>query len=291
MAIGLSTYSFFWRASSRVPHPLELPAMLQQTADMGAAVFQICDYAGLQALSAEQLHDLRQQADDLGLTLELGTRGLETEHLLKYLDYAQLLNARMLRSMFNSATHKPTPDQAFALLKSIAPRLAEQQVQLALETYEQVPSSTVLEAVERVDSPWIGICLDPGNCVAALEHPKAVIDRCAPRTLNLHVKDFAFSRRDGWVGFTYAGCPLGEGLLDYDYLRAAVQPERRGINQIIEHWLPWQLDASTTCELEDQWTRHNFNYLSARAATPPGAPHFPVQAPSRSTRTNRGTNP
>ena len=60
---------------------------------------------------------------------------------------------------------------------------------------------------------------------------------------NLHVKDFAFTRQDGWVGFTYAGAPLGEGLLDYDHMRRAVRPDERGINQIIEHWLPWQGDA------------------------------------------------
>ncbi|WP_225772942.1 sugar phosphate isomerase/epimerase family protein [Pseudomonas sp. Marseille-Q5115] len=276
MAIGLSTYSFFWRASDRVPQPMDLPAMLQHTADLGATVFQICDYAGLEALSPQQLRELRQQADALGLTLELGTRGLRTEHLLKYLGYADILGAKVLRSMFNGAAHRPSPDEAFALLETIAPRLAEQGVRLALETYEQVPSSTLLAVVERLDSPWVGICLDPGNCVAALELPQAVIDRCAARTLNLHVKDFAFSRRDGWVGFTYAGCPLGEGLLDYDYLRAAVQPEARGINQIIEHWLPWQLDAASTCALEDQWTRHNLDYLNAKAATPPGAPHFPL---------------
>lgn len=264
MAIGLSTYSFFWRASSRVPKPLDLPAMLQHTADLGATVFQICDYAGLEQQSLEQLRDLRQQADALGLTLELGTRGLQTEHLLKYLEYARILDAGVLRSMFNSNTHKPTPDEAFALLETVMPRFAEQQVRLALETYEQVPTRTILDAVERIDSPWLGICLDPGNCVAALEHPKAVIDMTASRVLNLHVKDFCFSRRDGWVGFTYAGCPLGEGLLDYDYLKAAVQPEARHINQIIEHWLPWEQDAATTCALEDQWTRHNLNFLTTK---------------------------
>jgi sugar phosphate isomerase/epimerase len=277
MAIGLSTYSFFWRGSSRVPQPMDLPAMLEHTAALSATVFQICDYAGLEALPREALVALKAQADSLGITLELGTRGLQPEHLRQYLEYARILDSRVLRSMFNSANHKPSLDEAVGLLGEVLPAFIEQDVKLALETYEQVPSQTLLDAVQRIDSPWLGICLDPGNCVAALEHPQAVIDRCAPVTLNLHVKDFTFSRRDGWVGFTFAGCPLGEGLLDYDYLRAAVQPERRGINQIIEHWLPWQADADTTCALEDQWTRHNFDYLNAKAATPPGEPHFLIR--------------
>ncbi|MFJ3485370.1 sugar phosphate isomerase/epimerase family protein [Pseudomonas sp. NPDC090202] len=264
MAIGLSTYSFFWRASERVPHPLDLPAMLQQTAELGAGVFQICDYKGVEALSLSELADLKRMADDLGLTLELGTRGLDTEHLRRYLAMAEILDVRVLRSMFNSNSLKPTPEQAFALLNTVMPQFVEQDVKLALETYEQVPTRTVLEVIERIDNPWLGICLDPGNCVAALENPTDVIDMTASRVLNLHVKDFAFSRRDGWVGFTYAGCPMGEGLLDYAYMRDKVRPGHRHINQIIEHWLPWQLDAASTCALEDQWTRHNLNYLNAR---------------------------
>lgn len=264
MAIGLSTYSFFWRASERVAQPLDLPAMLQQTVDLGARVFQICDYKGLEALSTGQLRDLRRQADDLELTLELGTRGLETEHLRTYLAIAEVLQVRTLRSMFNSNRLKPTPDQALELLRTVMPSFIEQDVKLALETYEQVPTRTLLGVIERIDSPWLGICLDPGNCVAALENPKDVIDLTAERVFNLHVKDFAFSRRDGWVGFTFAGCPMGEGLLDYAYMREKVRPDSRQINQIIEHWLPWQLDAACTCALEDQWTRHNLNYLNAR---------------------------
>lgn len=266
MAIGLSTYSFFWRASDKVPRPMDLPAMLAETAELGATVFQICDYPGLETLSSDALRELRAQADELGLVLELGTRGVQPEHLRKYLEYARLLDARVLRSMFNSATHKPNLEEAVGLLRTALPAFVEQDVKLALETYEQVPTRTLLDAVERVDSPWLGICLDPGNCVAALERPVDVIGMTtAPvnRVLNLHVKDFGFSRRDGWVGFTYAGTPLGQGLLDYAALNAAVRPNQRGVNQIIEHWLPWQADAPSTCALEAEWTRHNLAYLQA----------------------------
>jgi hypothetical protein len=42
----------------------------------------------------------------------------------------------------------------------------------------------------------------------------------------MDIKDFAFTRQAGWVGFTLAGCPLGEGLLDYDEMAAGVDPGR-----------------------------------------------------------------
>lgn len=119
MAIGLSTYAFFWRMSSRVPDSMGLEAMLDHTAESGATVFQICDYPAVKTLSYAELEKLRQRAEDLSIQLELGTRGLET--------------------------------------------------------YEQVKTSTLLEVVDAIDSQALGICLDPGNCVAVLEHPCDVI--------------------------------------------------------------------------------------------------------------------
>ncbi|WP_225087033.1 sugar phosphate isomerase/epimerase family protein [Pectobacterium colocasium] len=264
MAIGLSTYAFFWRASSRVLNPLGLEAMLEQTADSGAGVFQICDYAAVEALSSAELEKLRQRAVDLGIQLELGTRGLATDHLTRYLTLARALDVRFIRTMFNTATHKPTQDEALALLRRVLPEFEQHNIQLGLETYEQVRTRDVLAVVDAIESPALGICLDPGNCVAALEYPREVIELTASRVVNLHIKDFAFARQEGWVGFTYSGCLLGTGLLDYDALHQIVRPNERNINQIVEHWLPWQANAEETCRLEDAWTRHSLNYLYTR---------------------------
>lgn len=271
MAIGLSTYAFFWRASSRVPTPLGLEAMLEQTAEAGASVFQICDYAALETLSAPELEHLRQRAVDQGVQLELGTRGLATEHLSRYLAMARALDVRFVRTMFNSAAHKPTQEEALALLRRVLPEFETQDVRLGLETYEQVKTRDVLAVVDAIDSPALGICLDPGNCVAALEYPREVIDMAASRVVNLHIKDFAFARQEGWVGFTYSGCLLGNGLLDYDYLQQAVRPNENNINQIVEHWLPWQSNAEETCRLEEVWTRHSLHYLYGRNPSAPSA--------------------
>jgi 3-oxoisoapionate decarboxylase len=259
MAIGLSTYAFFWRSSTRVVAPLSLHDMLKQTGALGCTVFQICDYPAVESLTAAELADLRSTAADLGIEVELGTRGIEPAHLHRYLDLCGELGASMLRSMLNTATAEPV-----ALLKEAMPAFESHGVTVALETYEQVPTTALVSVVEAVGSDALGICLDPANCVAGLELPHDVVDRTAPYVKNMHIKDFAFTRQAGWVGFTLAGCPLGEGLLDYDEMLAVVNPAARGINQIVEHWLPWQDDAETTCLIEAQWTQHSVNYLRSK---------------------------
>ncbi|MBQ0912824.1 sugar phosphate isomerase/epimerase [Streptomyces sp. RM99] len=262
MAYGISTYAYFWRISDRAPEPMTLPAMLRDTAALGGEVFQICDYAPIESYDAARLADVRATADDLGLTLELGTRGIRPEHLLKYLDTAGELGVTLVRSMLNTADHRPDTAEAVALLKEAVPRYAAAGVTLGLETYEQVATDDLVDVVRAVDDPHLGIVLDPGNSVARLERPVDVVTATAPYVVNIHVKDFAFTRRDGWVGFTYAGCPLGEGLLDHDGMIAAVRPAERGINQIVEHWLPWQDEGyDATARLEHQWTQHSIDTL------------------------------
>jgi sugar phosphate isomerase/epimerase len=266
MNIGLGTYAFFWQWHETAEKPLTLAQMIDRTADLGVRVFQICDYPPLESYEPDDLDHLSSHASRRGVRLELGTRGIQPEHLRRYLDIARRLDAAILRSMINTADHRPSPDEAIGLLASAAPVFEQAGITIALETYEQIPAATLVDIVRRVDSPAVGICVDPANCVAALELPTATVEAVAPYVCNVHVKDFAFSRRDGWVGFTLAGCLLGEGLLDYQHLVTTTRANERGLSQIIEHWLPWQGDSASTIRTENEWNLHNLSYLRSRAA-------------------------
>ena len=261
MTTGLGTYAFFWRWHASAPEPLTLEAMVEETAAAGLDRFQICDYPDLETYDDHRLRALRAHAAGSGVALELGTRGLGADHLRRYLDLADRLDATLVRSMVGAGRHHPDRTEAVRLLRGALPRYEAAGVTLALETYEQVPVETLVALVEDVASPALGICLDPANSVAALEHPRQTIERTAPHVRNVHVKDFCFTRQEGWVGFNLVGCPLGEGLLPYDALLDAVQPVERGISQIVEHWLPWQGDSATTTALEQRWTAHTLTYL------------------------------
>ncbi len=264
--IGLGTYAFFWQHSDRAPQPLDLPAMLRRTRELDADVFQICDFLPVIGYTDAQLRDLKALAGELGITLELGTKGISADHLANFLRLAKLLGAKLIRGMVNTPDHRPSMAEAQRLLEQALPAYEAAGVSIALETYEQLSSCDLVTLVEAVASPSLGICLDPANCVAALENPIHVIDRCAPYVKNLHIKDFAFTRRGGWVGFTLEGAELGSGLLDYDYLMSTVKPEARGINCIIEHWLPWQGNFEESARLENLWNANNLDYLRSHSS-------------------------
>jgi sugar phosphate isomerase/epimerase len=265
--IGLSTYAYFWRGSDLVPELMTLEDMLRDTAAQGVRLFQICDHAPLADRTDDELVALRALADELGLTLELGTRGTGPAVLRTYLRLAVALRASLVRSMWTAGDDRPDAVETARRLREVLPEYEEAGVTLGLETYEQVGSTELVELVRDVGSPRLGIVLDPANTVANLEHPADVTARCLPFVVNWHVKDFAFSRKDGWVGFALTSTPLGEGRLDYDGVRAALDDRDGGstsVNQVVEHWLPWQGDPETTTRLEAEWTTRTISQLRSK---------------------------
>ncbi|WP_370459696.1 sugar phosphate isomerase/epimerase family protein [Oceanobacillus sp. AG] len=261
MKLGTSTYAFFWHLSEQNPIPSSLTELLKLTKKMGGEVFQICDYPQVEKMSEKELKQIVELAKDLDIELELGTRGVAPEHLHNYLRIAQILNVKVLRTMFHTADDKPTNEEIYKRLTTVMPEYENAQVKIAIETYEQVPTKEIVDIIKRINNPYLGVCLDPGNTVAALEHPNDVINQTAPYVKNLHVKDFTFSRKDGWVGFTLSGCPLGEGLLDLNYMIDALKKEKRDVNAIIELWLPFIENIEKTLKLEKEWIQTSINYL------------------------------
>ncbi len=263
--IGLGSYAYFWQQSSRVERPLTLAEVFEDTRAQDVTLFQICDYAPLEEMSDAELREAARVARDLGLTIELGTRGILPEHLSHFLRLAEIFDARLVRSMLYAPDSRPTIAEAETWLRSTARSYESAGITLALETYEQVSTADLVGVVARVGSSAVGICLDPANVVARLERPQDCIAEAAPFVANVHVKDFAFSRQPGWVGFTYSGAPMGSGLHDYPALLASVRPRARRINEIVEHWLPWQADAETTIQTERDWTRVTLEYLRSNS--------------------------
>ena len=259
--IGLGTYAFFWQHSDRVPEPLSLIGAFEATRALGVELFQICDYAPLEAMSDRELADAAAAARDLGLTIQLGTKGIEPDRLGRFLGFAGVFDATLVRSMLYGPATRPTIAEAAQWLARSLPWYEASGVTLALETYEQVATADLVGLVERIGSDSLGVCLDPANVVARLELPRDCVEATAPLVKNVHVKDFAFDRQAGWVGFTYSGAPMGSGLHDYPHLLATVRPRERGIDEIVEHWLPWQGDAETTVRTEREWTRTTLEHL------------------------------
>ncbi len=209
------------------PEPLSLIGAFEATRRTVSICSRSATTPPLEHMSERALADAASAARDLGLTIELGTKGNRARPPAA-LPRAGASVRRRARA-FDALRRRlpPHPPRSRGAPARRAARVRDSRVTLALETYEQVATADLTALVDRAGSPHLGICLDPANVLARLELPRDCVAQTAAHVKNVHVKDFAFARQDGWVGFTYSGAPMGAGLHDYPHLLETVRPRAR----------------------------------------------------------------
>ena len=217
--LGISSWTFPW--SIGVPghpapfNPLRPTDLVKKAREFGVRVVQVADNLPLHKLSPRQLQELKETAEECGVELEVGTRGLAAEHLLAYLEIAVSLRAHLLRTIpVITETGSADVGEITRRLEEVLPRFAAAGVAIALENYEACPARDLARLVRSFASPYLGICLDTVNNLGALEPPAYVLAELGPYTINLHIKDFVIKRIETKMGFSVTGAPAGSGLLD-----------------------------------------------------------------------------
>jgi len=235
--------------------------LLDEAGQLGVCVVQIADNLPLDRLSSAELDRLEEVASDLGLDIEVGTRGIGTDHLLMYLKLASRFQSPILRVVVDTADYQPSEEEIVATIRSLMPDFERAGVCLAIENHDRFTARTLVRMIARVDSPNVGVCLDTVNSFGALEGPETVVAELGPRTVNLHVKDFAIYRVDRGMGFIIEGRPAGQGRLDVPWLLQALRDLGRDPNAILELWTPPEKSLLATIAKEAQWAAASVAYL------------------------------
>ena len=267
MRVGVGSYSYPWAIGikSYLPprEPLSAFGVLEAANDLDVRVVQIADNMPLDQMPESALDRLRDRARQLGTELEVGTRGLEPPLLLRYLDIALRLGARLVRTLMPISTPASKPDlrQLEAWIREVLPAFEASGVSIAIENYERHSYRELLRLVESVASPSVGVCLDTLNSIGAVETPREVVHALAPHALNLHVKDFQIRRVDSGLGYLVTGCAAGEGLLDVDWVIDEVTGYGRDVNLIVELWTPFAGSVEETIAVEREWAARSVRFL------------------------------
>ncbi len=260
MKFGISTYSLTWAIG--VPgYPRTLPNLtallfLERAARSDVALVQFADNLPMNALTAPELAQVRDSAREKNLSVELGTRGTDPEHLRKYLSLAKYLNCRLVRTMVTV----PELAVARAELSQVMEEFKEARIQLAIENHGLHRCSDLALLVSGFETPYLGCCLDTVNNFSALELPETVIEVLAPLTINLHIKDFTIQRHRHMMGFEILGTPAGSGLLKVDEVVRKLQYSDKKPTAVLEVWVPYTGEVEETVLLEESWLEKSLEY-------------------------------
>jgi 3-oxoisoapionate decarboxylase len=107
----------------------------------------------------------------------------------------------------------------------------------------------------------VGICLDSVNSLGAGEGLHEVVDRLAPFTINLHLKDYLIRRVWHKMGFVVEGVPAGDGMLNIPWLKGEIERHGRCTSAILELWTPPEQELTATIAKEKAWVEKSIAFL------------------------------
>jgi sugar phosphate isomerase/epimerase len=255
--------------------------LCEKAAKLGVRVVQMADNLPLHELDADALDAVRGRADELELELEIGTRGIAPENLAHYVRIAKRLRARILRLVIDTKSDQPSPDEALARLAPLVRIFEAADVTLAIENHDRFKAVVLLELIESLRSPHVGVCLDTANSLGCMENVAQVVETLGPRTVNLHLKDIGVARAPHNKGFVVEGRVAGQGQIDFPCVLKRLREFHVDPNAIIELWPPPEPTIEASIEKEERWARESVAYM--RTLIPPVAPAAPPggQTPPR----------
>lgn len=267
MKLGIGTYCYMWAIGFRFgsqeakpAHPMTAMDLLTRARDLGVHLVQYGPNLPLAALSETEMEDLLRCARDGQIEFEVGTRGLETDHLCRQIDLCKRTGSKLLRTI-PEIGGKPVDFREIPhYLREILPVLEREGIKLGLEN-GKIPCRELAWTLDQVPSPHLGIVLDMANSLAVPEGWKEVTEVLAPYTICLHHKEFVVQRFWHMMGFTVWGAPAGTGQVDTPWLLRTLDDAGATYNVILEVWPPEQPDLEETIRLEDQWVRASLPYL------------------------------
>lgn len=191
-------------------------ALLTYAAVRGLAGVQIHvedgEGASLSAMTPAALAAFGAEALRLGLAVHVETSSTEPEDLARTAAIAHAVGAVAMRCYPRyagrvSAIIARTIDD----LRGLTALDPEGRLRFTVEQHEDLTSAELLQILDAVGNPRLGLLFDFGNMVNAGETPLAALARQAPWVREVHVKDcLVLSDRGGWA---HRACLSGEGHL------------------------------------------------------------------------------
>lgn len=262
MKLGISSYTYTWSVGVpgwEPPEPWDEMSLLRKAIELEVDCLQIADNLPLHHMDRVRLRNLKQAADKAGVDLEVGARGMTPDLLEAYIQITEDLGSGILRFVIDGPDYQPGLKEIIRNIRSVVPALEQRGIRLAIENHDRLQAREFIDIIENVGSSHVGICLDSVNSMGAGEGIETITTLLAPRTFNLHIKEFIVERHPHLMGFTIEGRPVGQGQLPLAWMLKQLGPACE--SAILESWTPPEDRIEDTMQKEEAWAIESINYL------------------------------
>jgi sugar phosphate isomerase/epimerase len=145
-----------------------------------------------------------------------------------------MLGGRRYETFRTADEYRAFTKQAARSLESAEPVCSRHKVTLAVENHKDYRAAELADVLRKLNSEYVGACVDTGNNIALLDDPHETVKILAPWAVTCHLKDMAVE--EAADGFLLSEVPLGAGFLDLkrivDTLRHSRPAIRFGLEMI-----------------------------------------------------------
>jgi sugar phosphate isomerase/epimerase len=235
--MGLTSDSFQSIRFSSPQKLLEVDRLMELAAKVGAAGA----HGGMTSIDFEWARKTRRMKEELGMYVEIQTflpKDKEDpavfEHAVRVAKEAGATSLRVVcllgrrYEMFDKLEDWKTAVAAFhRQIQAAVPIVEKYKMPLGIENHKDWLVDQQVALMKQASSEYLGVCLDTGNNLSVLDDPMETIEKLAPYTFNVHLKDMAVQEYE--KGFLLSEVPLGEGFLD---MKKIVNTIRRAKPQV-----------------------------------------------------------
>jgi sugar phosphate isomerase/epimerase len=175
---------------------------------------------------------------DFGISIEVGTKGIEPSHLLNMLRIARYLESPVLRILPAIFGRKAEMAELEESVRTVLPEFERSEITIVLENTEAFTAKEYCALVNRIDNARFRLCVDLANAIGRLEGPYYVMDMLAPYCANYHFKDVKVTRSNTLMGFSVEGTVSGLGSIPLDYALMQLKRNNSWPSVIVELWPP-----------------------------------------------------
>jgi len=190
-------------------------------------------HGGMTSIDFDWAKKTRRMKEELGMYVEIQTflpkeDPAVFEHAVRVAKEAGATSLRVVcllgrrYEMFDRLDEWKAAVEGFhRQIRAAVPIVEKYKMPLGIENHKDWLVDQQVALMKQYSSEYLGVCLDTGNNLAVLDDPMETVEKLAPYTFNVHLKDMA--AEEYAKGFLLSEVPLGEGMLDMKRIVSTVR--------------------------------------------------------------------
>lgn len=292
--LGLDNFAvraFGWKA----------PQLLDYADSLKLDSLFISDLDAFESTDDAYLHNIRDKAKDLGLSLHLGTWsicptsntfrdkwGSAEEHLRLGIRMAKALGSPVIRVILGNQADRASKGgirariaDTVAICKACKKDALDAGIKIAVENHAgDLQAWELVELIEAAGKDYVGANMDSGNAVWAMEDPIANLEILAPYVATTSLRDTAVWKTDRGASLQWTA--MGEGNVDQKKYFEIFAQRCPGVPVHIETISGFNLEVPfRTTEFWPQWKEARAeDFVRFLTLAEKGEPREPWRAPA-----------